>query len=173
MSPEILLGEEFGLSTDIFSLGVILCEIGARKLADDHTFKRAAPTFGIDEKEVRRMMGSSQGCPPAFLQLALDCLSNDPNPRPNMITILERLRDIELEILARPSEADDVHVGSVKFITGHKRPGPAPRIPSFGMGVAKGVGRADRAGDSSSDDEGSSDEEQLIEAIKSLDVDRK
>lgn len=173
MSPEILLGEEFGLSTDIFSLGIILCEIGARKLADDHTFKRAAPTFGIDEKEVRRLLGASQGCTPAFLQLTLDCLSHNPNLRPNMVTILQKLRDIELEVLSRPSEADDVHVGSVKFITGHRRPGPAPRIPSFGMGVAKDVGKNGRTADDSSDDEASSDEEQLIEAIKSLEVDCK
>lgn len=172
MSPEILLGDEFGLSTDIFSFGIILCEIGARKLADDHTFKRAAPTFGIDEKEVRTLLGSSQGCPRAFTQLALDCLSHNPNLRPNIITILQRLRDIELEVLARPSEADDVHVGSVKFMTGHKRPGPAPRIPSFGTGVGKDI-RNNRAEGDSSDDEGTSDEEQLIEAIKSLDVDRK
>lgn len=39
MSPEIILGEEFDLPTDVFSLGVILCEILARTLADDVTFK--------------------------------------------------------------------------------------------------------------------------------------
>ena len=39
MSPEIMIGEEFDLPTDVFSLGVILCEILARKLADDVTFK--------------------------------------------------------------------------------------------------------------------------------------
>jgi LIM domain kinase 1 len=39
MSPEILLGEEFDLPTDVYSLGVIFCEILARKLADDVTFK--------------------------------------------------------------------------------------------------------------------------------------
>ena len=39
MSPEILLSEEFGMDTDVYSLGVIFCELLARKLADDHTFK--------------------------------------------------------------------------------------------------------------------------------------
>ena len=42
MSPEILLGHQFDLPTDIFSLGVIFCEIIARKLADDNTFKARA-----------------------------------------------------------------------------------------------------------------------------------
>lgn len=173
MSPEILLGDEFGLSTDIFSLGIILCEIGARKLADDYTFKRAAPTFGIDVDEVRKLVGANPGCPSTFTQLTLDCLSETPSKRPDIVTILARLRDIELEILSRPSEADDVHVGSVKFITGHRRPGAGPRIPSFGMGVAKDVGRNGKKSANSSEDEMSSDEEQLIEAIKTLDVDRK
>ncbi|EJD04735.1 kinase-like protein [Fomitiporia mediterranea MF3/22] len=172
MSPEILIGNEFGLSTDIYSLGIILCEIGARKLADDYTFKRAAPSFGIDINEVRRLVGSSPGCPAAYQQLVLDCLVEDPPRRPDILSILGRLRDIELEVLSRPSEADDVHVGSVKFIAGNKRPPMGPRIPSFGMGVGKDIGRnGQRSSDDSSDDDESSDEEQLIEAIKSLDVD--
>ncbi|KAJ3539740.1 hypothetical protein NMY22_g4599 [Coprinellus aureogranulatus] len=64
MSPEILLGDEFSLPTDIFSLGVIFCEILARKLADDKTFKRTAPTFGIDEAEVHKL--KDKGCPEGF-----------------------------------------------------------------------------------------------------------
>ncbi|KAI5117275.1 hypothetical protein M0805_001005 [Coniferiporia weirii] len=170
MSPEILLGEEFALSTDVFSLGIILCEVGARKLADDYTFKRSAPTFGIDVNDVRKLVGGSTGCPPAYLQLTLDCLAEDPKRRPDMMNILGRLRDIELEVLARPSEADDIHLGSIKFITGGRRPGAAPRIPSFGFGVAKDVGRNGKKIDDSSSDEGDSEEEELIEAIKRLDV---
>ena len=38
MSPEILMGEEFGLPSDIFSLGVILVEILTRTLVDGDTF---------------------------------------------------------------------------------------------------------------------------------------
>lgn len=172
MSPEILLGDEFSLSTDIFSFGIILCEIGARKLADDYTFKRAAPSFAIDESEVRRLLSANSGCPAGFLQLALDCTKADPKQRPDMVTILERLRDIELEVLSRPSEADEVHVGSIKFMTGNKRPGPVPRIPSFGMGVGKDIRNGVPVDVSSSSDE-DSDEEAIVEAIKKLDVDCK
>jgi LIM domain kinase 1 len=38
MSPEILLGEEFDLPTDVYSMGIIFCEIISRKLADNVTF---------------------------------------------------------------------------------------------------------------------------------------
>ncbi|KAL0573956.1 hypothetical protein V5O48_007997 [Marasmius crinis-equi] len=160
MSPEILLGEEFDLPTDIFSLGVIFCEIIGRKLADDRHFKRAAPTFAIDEEEVRKL--ASPGCPTELIQLCIDCCATDPAARPTTRNILERLAVIEAEVLARPDEADAVNVGSIKFMTGNKRPGAAPRIPSFGVGVGKDI----RSSGFTSDD--SEDDEELMEAVSGL-----
>lgn len=158
MSPEILLGDEFDLPTDIFSLGIIFCELAARKLADDTNFKRHPPTFGMDPEELHRL--ASPDCPPAFLALCVDCLSTDPSTRPTTRNILERLRLIEIEVLARPSEGEDLHVGSIKFLTGGKRPAAGPRIPSFGMGVGKDI-RNNGATSDESDDE-------LMEAVEGL-----
>ncbi|THH31374.1 hypothetical protein EUX98_g2809 [Antrodiella citrinella] len=161
MSPEILLGHEFDLPTDIFSLGVIFAEIATRKLASDTTFKRTPPSFGIEKDEVKELM--SDGCPLAFFQLALDCLAEEPGARPTTRVILDRLRDIELEVMARGSAVEDAHVGSIKFLTGNKRPGTAPRIPSFGMGVGKEL---KHAYEHSSDD--SSDDDELSDALDGL-----
>ncbi|KAF8064153.1 TKL/LISK/LISK-DD1 protein kinase [Lyophyllum atratum] len=158
MSPEILLGDEFDLPTDIFSLGIIFCEIAARKLADDTHFKRHPPTFGIDTEELRNM--ANPDCPPDFLALCVDCIATDPAARPTTRDILERLRVIEAEVLARPSDGEDLHVGSIKFLTGGKRPGAGPRIPSFGMGVGKDI-RTNGATSDESDDE-------LMEAVEGL-----
>lgn len=157
MSPEILLGDEFDLPTDIFSLGIIFCEIIGRRLADDHHFKRTAPSFGIDADEVHSL--ASPGCPPDLLQLAIECCAIDPSTRPTTRDILERLRLIEVEVFARPNEDEDSHVGSVKFMTG-KRTGAGPRIPSFGVGVGKDI----RSSGSNTDD---SDDE-LMEAVMGL-----
>lgn len=167
MSPEILMGNEFDLPTDIFSLGVIFCEIASRKLASDYTFKRSAPSFGIDADEVRRL--ASPGCPPAFVQLCLDCVAVEAKDRPSTRTILERLREIETEILSRPSDTEEAHVGSVKFMTGMRRPGAGPRIPSFGMGVGKAISNnspATSAPDGHSSDEDS--DEELMQAVLGL-----
>jgi LIM domain kinase 1 len=161
MSPEILLGNPFDLPADLFSLGVIFAEIASRRLADDDHFKRSAPWFGVDEAEVRSR--ADKACPAGFVDLALECLNTEPEERPSVKDVLERLRKIELEVLARPSEVDDGHVGSVKFLTGGRRPGPAPRIPSFGMGVAKDV----RAGNGK-DDSDDSDDEDLMQAVMGL-----
>ena len=160
MSPEILLGDEFDLPTDIFSLGIIFCEIGARKLADDSHFKRLPPSFGIEAEEVRKLMSS--GCPPDFFQLCLDCLSTKPETRPTTRDILDRLRAIEAEVLLRPNEDDDVNVGSVRFMTGGKRPAHGLRIPSFGMGVGKEIRQNGISTESESDDD------ELMEAVASL-----
>ncbi|KAF8797714.1 kinase-like protein [Phlegmacium glaucopus] len=160
MSPEILLGDEFDLPTDIFSLGIIFCEIGARKLADDNHFKRLPPSFGIDTEEARELM--SPGYPPDFFQLCLDCLSTKPETRPTTRDILDRLRAIEAEILLRPSEDDDVNVGSVRFMTGGKRPAFGLRIPSFGMGVGKKIRHSGIGTESESDDD------ELMEAVTGL-----
>ncbi|VDB94236.1 unnamed protein product [Peniophora sp. CBMAI 1063] len=157
MSPEILRGDEFDLPTDVYSMGVILAEIAARKLADDRTFKRAAPGWNIDEQEIREL--ASPGCPDGFVQLAIDCLADNPSARPTTRQILERLRAVEVEILSRPRDGEDIHTGSIKFLTGAKRPGAGPRIPSFGMGVAKDI----RGGPDSD-----SEEEELRQAVLGL-----
>ncbi|KAF9074496.1 kinase-like domain-containing protein [Rhodocollybia butyracea] len=160
MSPEILLGEEFDLPTDIFSFGIMLCEIAARRLADDHHFKRAAPTFSIDPDEIRN--SASPGCPPDLISLCIECCNIDPAARPTTRQILERLRIIEAEVLSRPNEGEDVNVGSIKFMTGHKRPGPQLRIPSFGVGIGKDI----RSSGSTIDD--SDDDDELMEAVQGL-----
>ena len=133
MSPEILLGHAFDLPTDIFSFGVILAEIAARHLADDTHFARSAPSFAIDAEEVRGM--ANPGCPPEFIQLAIECIAEDPAARPTTRVILDRLRAVEAEVLARPEEQESHHTGSVKFMTGDRRHPSAPRIPSFGEGI--------------------------------------
>ncbi|KZT61415.1 kinase-like protein [Calocera cornea HHB12733] len=137
MSPEILVGDPFDLPTDVFSLGIIYCEIVCRRVADDHTFKRAAPMYSLDATELHRL--ASPGCPPDLVQLALDCCSVFPANRPNMVQVLARLSEIEAQVLQR-EDSDQDPVGTVRFFTagagvGSRRPRVAPRIPSFGMGV--------------------------------------
>ncbi|KAG6812615.1 hypothetical protein H0H92_001834 [Tricholoma furcatifolium] len=164
MSPEILLGEEFDLPIDIFSLGIIFCEIAARKLADDTHFKRHPPTFGIDVEEVQRL--ADHDCPKDFLVLCIDCLNIDPSKRPTTREILERLRAIEAQVHARPNDGEDAHVGSIKFLTGGKRSAAGPRIPSFGLGIGKDIRHN---GSSASDDnEEDEEDEELIKAVQGL-----
>ncbi len=165
MSPEILIGDEFDLPTDIFSLGVIFCEILARKLADDYTFKRSAPYWGMDEQQVRQL--ASPGCPPDLIKLALECCNVKPAKRPTMTDVLARLRVIEVEVAAAAGP-DDQHVGSIKFMSSSKRPAAALRIPSFGMGIGSGLGKKAGVDEDATIVEHSDSDEELEAALKGL-----
>ena len=144
MSPEILMGVDFSLPSDIFSLGIIFCEILSRKLVDSNTFKRQIPGFGIDAEEVFEL--ASDGCPKEFIQLALDCVEEDPANRPTMRDVVKRLRTIEQEVIAMEKRENGAvyAVGSIRgsslhAVMGSKakrmdqaaRPGLAPKMPSF------------------------------------------
>lgn len=88
-----------------------------------------------------------------------------------MPEVLRRLRELELEVLAR-GDANE-HVGSLKLVGGpSSRPGLAnKRIPSFGQGVGKDIRSAaeddkKKVMDDSTDDE--QDDEDLHEILKGL-----
>lgn len=144
------------MTTLIDGPGVIFCEIAARKLVDDYTFKRTMPTFGLDAQEVRDL--ASEGCPSAFLDLAIACVSVEPRERPGMREVLARLQEIEVGVILadqqRRAEQENTsagyNVGSLKFgeryvgrtisssiggvhhPSSHKKTRPQPgRIPSF------------------------------------------
>lgn len=146
MAPEILLGVDFDLQVDVFSLGVVFCEILGRVIADDDIFARGPPFYAIDPSEVRDR--ASPGYPEAYLRLALDCCAAEPSARPTMIQVLERLRAIERDLIAAERKDPTIKayaVGSLSFASprrtiiaankpseGTVRPGAPPRMPSFG-----------------------------------------
>jgi hypothetical protein len=90
-----------------------------------------------------------------------------------MPEVLRRLRELELEVLARGDENE--HVGSLKLVGGSTaRPGLAnKRIPSFGQGVGKDIrsaaeGDGKKIMEDSTDDEEHDDDEDLHEILKGL-----
>lgn len=195
MSPSILLGEDFGLETDIFSLGelpslfrpstsfdvpfadsanfsgVIFCEIISRRLVDDNTFKRVMPDFGLDSDEIREL--ASPGCPPAFIELAIDCVTVDVAARPTIRQVLERLMTIEREVVeAQAATEKTYNVGSLTFTAkntgrrgggGSKRPAGPGRIPSF-QGQIEGP----KYSDSEKEETGETSDEDVDDTLAKL-----
>jgi len=102
--------------------------------------------------------------------LAIECCATDPKARPGTREVLERLRVIESEVLARPNEGEDLHVGSIKLMTAGKRAGPGPRIPSFGVGVGKDIRNSSRESNSASSSANGTDDsdDELMEAVMGL-----
>ncbi|XP_034559793.1 dual specificity testis-specific protein kinase 2 [Notolabrus celidotus] len=101
MAPEVLRDESYNEKADVFSYGIILCEIIARIQADPDFLPRTE-NFGLDYHTFQHMVGD---CPPDFLQLAFNCCNMDPKLRPSCQDIVRRLE----EILARLKVEELVH----------------------------------------------------------------
>ncbi|XP_032286049.1 dual specificity testis-specific protein kinase 2 [Phoca vitulina] len=100
MAPEVLRDEPYNEKADVFSYGIILCEIIARIQADPDYLPRTE-NFGLDYDAFQHMVGD---CPPDFLQLTFNCCNMDPKLRPSFTEIgktleeiLSHLQDEELE----------------------------------------------------------------------------
>ncbi|XP_056389075.1 dual specificity testis-specific protein kinase 2 [Hyla sarda] len=90
MAPEVLRDEPYNEKADVFSYGIILCEIIARIQADPDYLPRTE-NFGLDYDSFQHMVGD---CPQDFLQLAFNCCNMDPKLRPSFTEIVKQMEEI-------------------------------------------------------------------------------
>ncbi|KAL6093881.1 hypothetical protein STEG23_017441 [Scotinomys teguina] len=90
MAPEVLRDEPYNEKADVFSYGIILCEIIARIQADPDYLPRTE-NFGLDYDAFQHMVGD---CPPEFLQLTFNCCNMDPKLRPSFEEIGKTLQEM-------------------------------------------------------------------------------
>ncbi|KAK7803183.1 hypothetical protein U0070_005730 [Myodes glareolus] len=135
MAPEVLRDEPYNekvslkisrpdypvAQADVFSYGIILCEIIARIQADPDYLPRTE-NFGLDYDAFQHMVGD---CPSEFLQLTFNCCNMDPKLRPSfeeigktLEEIMSRLREEELE---KDSKLQRTVKGPVDKVHGGKR----------------------------------------------------
>merc|ERR1719225_1783319 len=106
MSPECLRGEYYDQTADIFSLGIILCEMIARVDADPDTLPRTQ-NFGVEYKAFSALCPD---CPPEFLKLAFSCVSISPSSRPVVSQLVIDLR--QMSTAQRTVEENEKRVDS-------------------------------------------------------------
>merc|ERR1719270_2332613 len=82
--------EYYDQTADIFSLGIILCEMIARVDADPDTLPRTQ-NFGVEYKAFSALCPD---CPPEFLKLAFSCVSISPSSRPVVSQLVADLRQM-------------------------------------------------------------------------------
>ncbi|XP_076440851.1 dual specificity testis-specific protein kinase 2-like [Babylonia areolata] len=90
MAPEVLNGRFYNERADLFSVGIIMCEITARITADPDVMPRME-NFGVDYVALSEMISY---CPLDYLQLAFKCCQVDPAKRPQAVEIIEWLEKI-------------------------------------------------------------------------------
>lgn len=101
MAPEVLNGQFYNEKADLFSVGIIMCEITARISADPDVMPRMN-NFGVDYVALSEMIVY---CPLDYLQLAFKCCQVDQQKRPlgkEIIEWLEKIfRNLQNDIFTR------------------------------------------------------------------------
>ncbi|KAG5669995.1 hypothetical protein PVAND_000283 [Polypedilum vanderplanki] len=88
MSPECLNGLWYDQTSDVFSYGIILCELIARIDADPDILPRTN-SFGLDYLAFVDLCPSDT--PPAFLRIAFYCCTYDPKSRYTFSEVVKKL----------------------------------------------------------------------------------
>lgn len=94
MAPEVMKSQPYNELVDVFSYGILLCEIIARIDPDPDNLMRTSE-FGLNReafKETCRKEGLD--CPPEFMEIAFDCCQVDPTERPIFPEIVGRLDEL-------------------------------------------------------------------------------
>ena len=79
MAPEMLKGASYDEKVDVFSFGIVLCEMIGRVKADPDFLPRHAD-FGLDIENFKPL---AKDCPITFLDLAIQCCIVVPEKRPS------------------------------------------------------------------------------------------
>ena len=89
MSPECLRGQFYGHKSDVFSFGIILCELIARCEADPDILPRTE-NFGVDYRVFSQSM-VDESCPAEFLKIAFSCVTVS-----NLLILIELCNNAKL-----------------------------------------------------------------------------
>jgi serine/threonine protein kinase len=98
MAPELIRGLDYNESADVFSFGIVMCELIGRTDADPDLMPRKAD-FSIDEVAFKRDFAND--CPLPFLNLAFRCASFSPEKRPIFSDVESILHLQRLAFLAK------------------------------------------------------------------------
>ncbi|XP_070571716.1 LIM domain kinase 1-like isoform X2 [Ptychodera flava] len=95
MAPEMMKGKRYDEKVDVFSFGIVLCEIIGRVNADPDYLPRN-PDFGLNVEVFRRKF--CQDCPEAFSKMVELCCDLDSDSRPSFETLTEWLDGMVLNM---------------------------------------------------------------------------
>nr|XP_046266332.1 LIM domain kinase 1-like [Scatophagus argus] len=96
MAPEMIHGKSYDERVDIFSFGIMICEIIGRVSADPDYLPRAND-FGLNVAGFLQQHHPPQ-CPLAFLPLAVLCCDMDPDKRPTFSKLEEWLENLLMHL---------------------------------------------------------------------------
>ncbi|KAG7484055.1 hypothetical protein MATL_G00045140 [Megalops atlanticus] len=110
MAPEMIHGKSYDERVDIFSFGIMLCEIIGRVNADPDYLPRTMD-FGLNVKGFLDRY-CPPDCPPSFFPIAARCCDLDVDKRPPFAQLEEWLENLKMHLdirLPLTSELDQIH----------------------------------------------------------------
>ncbi|KAM4545400.1 LIM domain kinase 1-like [Odontesthes bonariensis] len=96
MAPEMIHGKTYDERVDIFSFGIMICEIIGRVSADPDYLPRTND-FGLNVAGFLQQYHPAQ-CPPAFLPLIVLCCDMDADKRPSFSKLQEWLDNLLMHL---------------------------------------------------------------------------
>ncbi|XP_056274588.1 LIM domain kinase 2 isoform X2 [Pseudoliparis swirei] len=109
MAPEMLNGKRYDEKVDIFSFGIVLCEIIGKVYADPECLPRTLD-FGLNVgKFVEQFL--PEDCPPAFFPLTVACCDLTPDNRPAFQKLEDWIEALSLNQelgIPLPAELDEL-----------------------------------------------------------------
>ena len=94
IAPEVIAGKDYTFASDIYSIGILMWEISSGQLPFmelEHNYNLAMNIInGIRPKIV-------PGTPLEYKNLMKECWDADPLKRPNILTLWNKINDINLQ----------------------------------------------------------------------------
>ncbi|XP_068617110.1 LIM domain kinase 2 isoform X2 [Brachionichthys hirsutus] len=111
MAPEMLNGKRYDEKVDIFSFGIVLCEIIGKVYADPECLPRNLD-FGLNVvKFMEKFL--PEDCPPPFFPLTVACCDLTPDNRPSFQKLEDWFEALSLNQelgIPIPAELDELHL---------------------------------------------------------------
>jgi len=93
MAPEIITGQDYDEKVDLFSFGIVLCEIITRRKISRELQRKPEEAFALNPSDLAKLI--PKDCPETLLHLAIKCADYTPEQRPSFLKVLEILAEIE------------------------------------------------------------------------------
>uniref|UniRef100_A0A8C8A337 non-specific serine/threonine protein kinase n=1 Tax=Oryzias sinensis TaxID=183150 RepID=A0A8C8A337_9TELE len=130
MAPEMLNGKRYDEKVDVFSYGIVLCEIIGKVYADPECLPRTLD-FGLNVcKFAEKFL--PEDCPPAFFPMAVACCDLIPDNRPPFQKLEDWFEALSLNQELRiplPAELEELHQ-SLSRLYWFRDPSPSTDEPS-------------------------------------------
>lgn len=121
MAPEVISKKPYGIKCDVFSFGLLLCELIMGEYPYDQK-KVPSKSEAFEKKIVEGLRPSiPEDCPAALAQLLTQCWQADPEQRPSMDRVLVLLKKFDTELKAKNDDIlDQLPETAVKLIDQEK-----------------------------------------------------